>query len=60
MNGKEEKKRNISKFSKEEVFWDDPMCYPTYNAKSLLERRRPVRKESDKNKIETSTCDIAA
>ncbi|MBW2544427.1 MAG: hypothetical protein JRD43_02925 [Deltaproteobacteria bacterium] len=60
MNAKINKKGNVEDMMNEGALWEDPMCYPTYNATSLLERHGTVRKERNKDAVETSACRVAA
>lgn len=60
MKNKINKKGNVEGILKESALWEDPMCYPAYDTTSLLERHGTVRKEHNKDAVETSACEVAA
>ncbi len=60
MNAKINKKGNVESILKESALWEDPMCYPAYDTTSLLERHGTVRKERNRDAVETRACGVAA
>ncbi|MCK4533954.1 MAG: hypothetical protein KAT81_00405 [Syntrophobacterales bacterium] len=60
MNAKTNKKGNVEGILKESALWEDPMCYPAYDTTSLLERHGTVRKERNRDAVETRACGVAA
>jgi hypothetical protein len=60
MEARRNRKGNAEKMVSDDALWQDPMSYPAYDSKSLLERAATGRKESENNSLDTVAGKVAA